>query len=116
MNVISNENKNFVFEFSEFEFSELECFGLISHSLIIVLHAMHGHTKFSWTHQHGAHQLKKREAGNEKIKMLDEVKKRKQAAEPLPKGRCYNQNPKVTSKIFLLGCVPYRYVSYAYVH
>ena len=74
------------------------------------------HTKFSWTHQHGAHQLKKREAGNEKIKMLDEVKKRKQAAEPLPKGRCCNQNPKVTSKIFLLGCVPYRYVSYAYVH
>ena len=45
MNVISNENKNFVFEFSEFEFSELECFRLISHSLMIVFHAMHGHTQ-----------------------------------------------------------------------
>ena len=30
--------------------------------------------------------------------------------------RCYNQNPKATSKIFLLGCVPYRYASYAHVH
>ena len=30
MDVISNENTNFVFKFSEFEFSELKCFGLIT--------------------------------------------------------------------------------------
>ena len=37
MNVIPNENTNFLFEFSEFEFSGFECFGSISHSLITVL-------------------------------------------------------------------------------
>ena len=34
---------NFVSEFPEFEFSEFECFGSISHSLIIVL--------LAWTHK-----------------------------------------------------------------
>ena len=42
MNVVPNENKNFVFKFSEFEFFEFECFGSISHSLITVL--------LTWTH------------------------------------------------------------------
>ena len=43
MNVIPNENTNFVFEFSGFEFSEFECFGSISDALITVLP--------SWTHK-----------------------------------------------------------------
>ena len=36
MNVIPNESK-LCFGFSEFEFSELKCFGSISHSLITAL-------------------------------------------------------------------------------
>ena len=78
MNFIPNENANFVFEFSEFE-----RFGSISHSLITVL--------FAWTHKKvyinmASINSKKREAGklnkrcltlDEKIKILDEVKKRK---------------------------------------
>ena len=81
-NVISNENTNFAFEFSEFEISEFECFGSISHSLITVL--------FPWRHKKVYINIvpiisKKREAGklkkrcltlDKKIKILDEVKKR----------------------------------------
>ena len=83
MNLIPNENTNFAFEFSEFEISEFECFGSISHSLITVL--------LPWTHKKVYINMvpiisKKREAGkltkrcltlDEKIKILDEVKKRK---------------------------------------
>ena len=43
INVIPNENTNFVFKFHEFEFSEFERFGSISHSLITVL--------LAWTHK-----------------------------------------------------------------
>ena len=78
MNVIPNENTNFVFEFSEFE-----CFGSISHLLITVLLAR-THKK---VHINMASiNSKKREAVklnkrclilNEMIKILDEVKKRK---------------------------------------
>ena len=43
MKVIPNEHTNFDFKFSVFEFSEFECFGSISHSLITVL--------IAWTHK-----------------------------------------------------------------
>ena len=66
MNVIQNENTNFVFEFSEFE-----CFGSSSHSLITVL--------LAWTHRNvyinmASINLKKREAGklNKRCLTLDE--------------------------------------------
>ena len=82
-NVIPNENTNFVFEFSEFEFSKFEWFGSISHSLITVL--------LSWTHKKvyinmASISSKKQEAGklnkrcltlDKKIKILFEVKRRK---------------------------------------
>ena len=78
MNVVLNENTNFVFEFSEFE-----CFGSISHSLITVL--------LAWTHKKvyintSSINSKKTEADklnkrcltlDEKIKILHEVKIRK---------------------------------------
>ena len=83
MNVIPNENTNFVFEFSEFELSEFECFGSISHSLITVL--------LAWTHKKvyinmSSINSRKTEAGklnkrcltlDEKTKILHEIKKRK---------------------------------------
>ena len=80
MNVIPNENTNFVFEFPKFELSEFECFGSISHSLITVL--------LAWAHKNvymASINSKNREAGkfnkrlltlDEKIKILDEVKKK----------------------------------------
>ena len=61
LNVTPNENTNFVFDFSEFEFSEFECFGSISHSLITAL--------LAWTHKKVflnmsvVHQLEKKQAG-----------------------------------------------------
>ena len=78
MNAIPNENTNFAFENFEFEY-----FDSISHSLITIL--------FAWTHKKvyinmASINSKKRETGklnkwcltlDEKIKILDEVKKRK---------------------------------------
>ena len=78
-----SKNTNFAFESSEFGFSEFECFGSISHSLITVL--------LAWTHKKiyidiASISSKNREAGklnkrcltlDEKIKILVEVKKRK---------------------------------------
>ena len=86
MNVILNENASFVFEFSEFEFSKFECFGSVSHSLVTVL--------LAWTHKKVYINMtsinsKKRETGkfnkrcltlDEKIKILDEVKKIKRSS------------------------------------
>ena len=78
MNVIPNENTN-----SAFKFSEFECFGSISHSIIRVLLACkHKNVYINMTSINS----KKREAGklnqlcltlDEKIKILDAVKKRK---------------------------------------
>ena len=83
MSVIPNENTNFVFEFFEYKFSEFECFGSTSYSLITVL--------LAWSYKKVYIDMtsinsKKREAGklnkrcltlDEKIKILDEVKKRR---------------------------------------